>query len=106
MKLHPAEIPLRDHGWVSHAVVGLAHNHFPFRRLAKIGMNEIEKLSVDYPFKQRMSDSLPDLIPANLRHNQLACKTPNAPRQKTQARLAAKLIRLLKKHLHADADAE
>ena len=106
MKLHPAEIPLRDHGGISHAVVSLAQDHVAFRRLAKIGMNEIEKRSIDYLCKQRMSDSLPDLIPTNLRHNQVACKPPNTPRQKPQARLPAKLVRFLKKHLHANTNAE
>ena len=55
----------------------LADNHFVFRRLTVVRMYEVEKCGVSYSVKQRMRAPLPDLIPSNLRHNQVACKTPN-----------------------------
>ena len=100
------KIPARDDGGVSHAIVGLAQNHFAFCRFAIVRMNEIEERSVDYALKQRMSDPLPDLIPPNLRHNQIVCKTANAATQKPQPGRSAKLLRFLKEHLHANTDAE
>jgi len=52
-----------------------------------------------------MSDSLPDLFP-DLRHNQIAAKTPNTPRQSLSQADGQKLIRFLQKHLHANTNTE
>src|SRR5713226_9458602 len=106
MKLHSVKIPLRDHGWVSRAVVSLAHNHITFRRLAEIGMHEIEKRLVVYPIKQKMSNPLSNLIPTNLRYDQIVGKAANPAGQESKAGRCPKLFRVLEEHLHADADAE
>src|SRR5947209_2741035 len=57
-------------------------------------------------FRERVFFAPPDLIPADLRHAQTRGEASHATAQETEAGGDAELLRLLKEHLHADADAE
>src|SRR5882724_6288338 len=106
MKLHAEDFSLRYHRSISRAVIRLADDHRRVIRFTVEGVDEVEERMFFYAIQQRVGARLPNLIPADLGHNQIVSKPSHPPAQQAQSGGLTELLRLFKKHLHADAHAK
>src|SRR6267378_3277935 len=69
-------------------------------------MHKIEERLISNAFKERMGRSPPNLVPPDMRHDEVVSELAYAPLQQTEPSGTAKFIRLFKEHLHANANAQ
>src|SRR5258705_7329741 len=93
MKLHAEDLSLRYHRSISRAVIRLADDHRRVIRFTVEGVDEVEERMIFYAIQQRVDARLPNLIPADLGHNQIVRKPSHPPAQQAQSGGFTELLR-------------